>query len=444
MAIFVALIEFLRYQITINIDAQSFPPYYIALVTGVLLAVGNYIILNKLLKKYIEQQAKLKQTESLYKLGIELGSFRDVASNLEIAVKQVLDLLKTDFVALALYNQRKNEIQWRFVAGNKTDKHKMIRHKKGEGVAGLCIERRTIVKVEEYPHKIPLPTADNMPIMKVEKLVSGIAVPLTYEEQIYGAIFIAHRKFYQYNDDEIFILYGIANQLGVLLEHSRLYQEIESLATVAERERLAREIHDGVAQTIGYVKLQLKKLQRLLEEEKISDAKVIMKDITDAIEQSYEEVRDSIHGLKDKELFSKGLHHWIGVHAKNYENQHKIQVEVDFLDQTTSQLSEIAKIQIGRIIQEALNNIRKHAQATQVKITVGRDENNQTFIEIADNGKGFDCNGSPEGHYGLTIMEERANSIGGTMVIESAKGKGTKVIVKIPHSENERRDFSWI
>ena len=445
VAVFVGSIEFIRYQITANIATSNseIQSYFIAIVTGAILAGGNYLILNKLLKKYIEQQAKLKQVQSLYKLGMELGSFKDAGNNLEVAVKQIRDLLKVDFASLALYNPKKNEIRWRFVAGNKTDKHKLIRLRKGEGIEGLCIEKKTAVHVEEYPAKIPITNADSIPIMKVEKLVSGVAVPVTYEEHVYGAIFVAHRKHYNYTNDEIFVLYGIANQLGVLLEHSRLYHEIESLATVAERERLAREIHDGVAQTIGYVQLQLRKLSKMVHEHTNNEAKAIMDDISEAVERSYNEVRESIHGLKDKELFSKGFAHWLEAHAKSFESQFDIAVEVEFLDHTVNDLSEIAKIQLGRIIQEALTNTRKHAQATRVKISVGREEDHW-IIEISDNGVGFDCNGSPEGHYGLSIMEERAGSVSGTVTILSQKGSGTKVIVKIPYEENERRDFSWI
>ncbi len=445
VAVLVGSIEFIRYQLTSSMAVENsiFQSYFIAIITGIILAGGNYLILNKLLKKYIEQQAKLKQVQSLYKLGIELGSFKDVGSNLEIAVKQIQDLLKVDFAGLAIYSSRKNEIRWRFVSGNKTDKHKRIRERKGEGIAGLSIAQKTLVSVIEYPNSIPVDDPEAIPLMKVEKLVAGVIVPLTYEEQVYGAIFVAHRKAYAFTDDEKFILYGIANQLGVLLEHSRLYQEIESLATVAERERLAREIHDGVAQTIGYVQLQLKKLQKLIEERSYSQVETSMKDISEAVERSYNEVRESIHGLKDKELFSKGFKHWLEAHAKSYEHQFGIAVEVEFLDQTTNELSEIAKIQLGRIIQEALTNTRKHAQATQVKISVGSDEGNQWIIEVCDNGIGFECKGSPEGHYGLAIMEERAQSISGTVTIDSGKGKGTKIIIKIPNEENERREFSW-
>jgi len=445
VAIFVGSIEFIRYFITTNLDANStIQPYFIAIFISIILAGGNYLILNKLLKKYIEQQAKLKQAESLYKLGIELGSFKDARNNLELTVKQIRELLKVDFAALAFYNPRKNEISWRFVDGNKTDKHKRIRTRKGEGLTGLCIEQKTAIYVEEYPDKIPVANPDLIPIMKVEKLVSGVTIPLTYEEQVYGVIFVANRKYYKFTDDETFVLYGIANHLAVLLEHSRLYHEIESLATVAERERLAREIHDGVAQTISYVQLQLKKLQKIIHLENNKETEAIMNDISEAVERSYNEVRESINGLKDKELFSKGFKHWLEAHANSFQHQFEIAVEVEFLDQTTNDLSEIAKIQIGRIIQEALTNIRKHAGASKVKISVGRDEFNQWIIEVSDNGVGFEVNGSPEGHYGLSIMEERAQSISGSVSIESNKGKGTKVIIKIPHEENERRDFSWI
>lgn len=446
VAVFVSAIELLRYNVTTNFEADGniLHPFVIAIVSGILLAGGNYFILNKLLKKNIEQQAQLRQVQSLYKLGIELGSFKDVSSNLELALKQIYGLLKVDYASLALYNPRKNEISWRFVMGNISDKHKRIRLRKGEGIAGLCIEKKAVIFVEEFPNKIPIADPDSIPIMKIEKLVSGVAVPITYEEQVYGAIYIANRRKYTFSDNETFVLYGIANQLGVLLEHARLYQEIESLATVAERERLAREIHDGVAQTIGYVQLQIKKLSKIMQNIENDDAKKIMSEISEAVEQSYSEVRESIHGLKDKELFSKGFKAWLEAHAASYENQFQIAVEVEFLDLTANDFSEIAKIQIGRIIQEALTNIRKHAQASRVKISVGRDEQNYLIVEISDNGVGFECNGSPEGHYGLSIMEERAHSIFGTVTIQSKPGAGTKVIVKIPHEENERRDFSWI
>lgn len=445
VTILVASVEFVRYfLIDYARDGSFLQPYIVPIIISIILAGGNYIVLNKLLGKYIEQEAKLKQAESLYKLGMELGSFKDARNNLELTVKHIKSLLRVDYVALALYNPNKDEIRWPYVIGNDTDKHTIIRTRKGEGLTGHCIEKRTAVHVEEYPRKIPVASPEAIPIMKIEKLVSGLCVPVTYEEQIYGVIFVAYRKAYKFNSDEVFILYGIANQLAVLLEHARLYQEIESLATVAERERLAREIHDGVAQTIGYVQLQMKKLQRHIEVDENADYKLIIDDVNEAIERSYNEVRQSINGLKDKQLFSKGFRHWLEEHTASFSRQFDIEVEIEYLDQTANDLSEIAKIQIGRIIQEALVNIRKHAEASQVKIIIGRDDANNWIIEIADNGVGFEIKESADGHYGLSIMEERAQSIGGQVRIESITGLGTKIIITLPHEENERREYSWI
>jgi len=201
-----------------------------------------------------------------------------------------------------------------------------------------------------------------------------------------------------------------------------------------ERERIARELHDELGQDLAILKQQTRFIRNRLK----TDRKVLEEACDDAMQQ-LETIIDNVRRIsrdlsppiiKDLGL-TASLRKLTQDLAKNGETE--VVLELDLID---GLLSPEAEVNLYRIIQEALTNVRKHAQASHVSIIVRRMENT-IFLEVADDGKGFDKAdggaGNPEpGGLGLAIMEERARMINGSLEIRSRAGAGTEILLRIP------------
>jgi Signal transduction histidine kinase, nitrate/nitrite-specific len=208
----------------------------------------------------------------------------------------------------------------------------------------------------------------------------------------------------------------------------QMIEQENALAILSERNRLGREIHDGSGQTWNYLQLEINLLDQLLADGKTNDAVMLVKKLKIILHGVHEDVRESIVSLKTDRLEKHDFITTLNTYLKWYGQTCNIIIGLTLPDQPLSNfITSKIEVQLLRIIQEALSNIRKHANATEVQINMQEEEG--TFVVvISDNG----CSFVPEaevmlGHYGLDIMRERAEAAGGKLVVESAAGQGTKV-----------------
>ena len=208
------------------------------------------------------------------------------------------------------------------------------------------------------------------------------------------------------------------------LTNINIYRYIESRATVEERRRIARELHDTVAQKLGYLNLKLKTLRSspALDEQiapQLEEAEEILK-------ETYDDVRESIDVL-GLEL-SEDLRRLFADYIADFQCRAKVQVEFTS-PSSPPRLPAQARLQLLRILQEALNNVQKHAKASHVWVELKAGRNLE--LSIKDDGQGFDCS-DLKGYHGLSIMKERAESLGAHLELNSAPGKGTEVKLILP------------
>ncbi|WP_176215677.1 histidine kinase N-terminal 7TM domain-containing protein [Sporomusa malonica] len=213
---------------------------------------------------------------------------------------------------------------------------------------------------------------------------------------------------------------------------AQILDQQKALSIMAERERLGRELHDGRGQIWNYINLKLQMVRSLLNGSQLEKADQEVQRLIGTIKDLNTDARETIVGLKmtvdDGEDFVANLQDYL----EWYEESNGIVTQLILPDESvTGLLSRTSKVQLLRIIQEALTNIRKHAQAQQVKVEIERGDNQVTVL-IEDDGCGFDPANIPAGkkHFGLQIMAERANEAGGRLQIESRPGAGTKLIVQ--------------
>lgn len=218
---------------------------------------------------------------------------------------------------------------------------------------------------------------------------------------------------------------------------------IQNYATLEERYRLAREMHDGLAQNMVYINFKAQSIQRSLEETACSQE--VLNEVVDlrqVIQEAVNEVRQNIYDLKvPPRKETSCFRVWIEDYLKYFGNVNHLETEFTCNCPQSLILPTEVKVQLIRIIQEALSNIKKHAFATKVNIFLEKSPKKIT-ISITDNGRGINVDTSDLGkyHFGLAIMHERARIIGGKTKIGPNNPQGTLVEITIPRNYSPERD----
>ncbi len=217
--------------------------------------------------------------------------------------------------------------------------------------------------------------------------------------------------------------------------HAQLLEQQRALATLRERDRVARELHDTLGQVLGYIKMQAAVAQTYLERGEPEEAKRRVAHMAAAAQDAQSDVREYIlgaqTGVSGAAPLVPALRDYLRQFGENYGIATELKVSPAMADRV---LEPMAETQLLRIIQEALTNVRKHARAHHVEVRIGtRDGCAEATVE--DDGAGFDpaVLQSAGGHrFGLQVMRERAKEVGGTVQIHSAPGGGTRVVITTP------------
>ncbi len=212
--------------------------------------------------------------------------------------------------------------------------------------------------------------------------------------------------------------------------HSQLAeyaQRVESLTLAGERQRMARELHDTLAQGLTGLALQLEAVEASLERDNRDQALQITAQAKDRVRTTLADARRAIDDLRASET---AVSDTISREAERFTTASGLPCTLTIPSQLS--LSEQNGEHVVRCVSEGLTNVTRHAQATQVWLTV-TEKNGRILIQIRDDGQGFDSNGRiPSGHYGLLGLRERARLAGGELIIESQLGTGTILSMNIP------------
>jgi signal transduction histidine kinase len=236
------------------------------------------------------------------------------------------------------------------------------------------------------------------------------------------------------------VAYAIVSYKGRLQQ--QITQGNRDAAIVEERERTAREMHDGMGQLLGYINTQTIAVRKMLSQGDLAEAREELAKMEDSVRGLYSDVREGILGLRTQAVHADGFLGTIREYVGRYSEMFGIRVAIKVSSvEVCAGLSQSAEIQLTRIIQEALTNVRKHARATQAAVTFQRS-GNELCVTVADNGRGFDPSHPPSREwprFGLQTMQERAQSFGGDLAVESAPGVGCRVSVRVPLTHNAHK-----
>jgi len=254
---------------------------------------------------------------------------------------------------------------------------------------------------------------------------------------VIGKLWILLREGVVFGENHRSMIDHITHQVGMLVEMERLRKSLKFEVVIQERTRLAREIHDSLAQTLAFLKLTAAQMQQYLGQGDYQNLNQALKQSYQALSEAYIDTRKVIDDLRlgpQEDLAS-----WLTQLAQTLERDHGIPIHINFTDRIPTLSPEI-HVQLLRIIQEALNNIRKHAHANQVTINVHQWNDNVIF-EVQDDGQGFLPEEVPEiSRYGLRGMRERSEAIGADFQVISQPGQGTTVRLLLPVPQQEGGD----
>ena len=266
------------------------------------------------------------------------------------------------------------------------------------------------------------------------------AWPLMHQGKVLGAFAVAARSPDALKrSSELRLLEGISVQLAVAIENAQLYRQVQDAAIVEERERIAREMHDGLAQVLGYMNTQVLALRRLLQSDATEKAMLLLTEMQEAVQQVYADVREGILGLRSSPGNSAGLPMALEEYLERYRSMAGFEVRLEVSEAARNlSLPHACQVQLIRVIQEALSNTRKHAQASSATVSLSRSDGRLCLV-VSDDGIGFDPSMRPNTgwpRFGLQTMRERVEAIGGTFEMKSAPGEGTTVIASYPVGED--------
>jgi PAS domain S-box-containing protein len=255
-----------------------------------------------------------------------------------------------------------------------------------------------------------------------------LSVPLIIRDAAYGTITLHYREPHDFSEEEISLATAVANQAALAIESARLREQAQQAAAIAERTRLARELHDSVTQSLYSVTLYSEAAARLLEGGNQETAIGYLREVRDTAQEALREMRLLIFELRPPALEEVGLAGALQARLQAVESRGGMQADLQVAGGANEEQIPIGvRREIYYILQEALNNALKHAQAQHVWVRLGFGSED-LCAEVSDDGSGFILtDGEESGGVGIHSMRERAQRIGASLSIESALGSGTTV-----------------
>jgi PAS domain S-box-containing protein len=371
------------------------------------------------------EQRRAEQLRAINEVGRRITTILTVDELLDEIVHLIRDALGYYLVGVALVEG--DELDFRAAVCGSQEEPWVVhpRLKVGEeGISGLVAktgEPLLVRDVNREPQYYPLPGES--------EIRSELALPLRAREGVLGVLVVASDRLNGFDEGDVDVLQALAQQAAIAIENAQLYQMAQQVAVLEERQRLARDLHDSVTQSLYSLTLLAETGRRSADAGDLENLETYLGRLGQVSQQTLKEMRLLVYELRPPALEREGL---VGALQQRLDAvEGRAGVETRFLVKGHVHLSAAVEEALYRITLEALNNALKHSAATSVAVEIrGNDE--YVELEVVDDGGGFD----PEavvgmGGMGLNTMRERAEALGGTLTIEAMPGEGTQVRVRV-------------
>ena len=348
---------------------------------------------------------------------------------LQVIVDRVRDLVGAGYAALGIVDSEGVIEQFITSGMPRQERARIGAPPRGHGILGLIIRENRSYRLADlmvdsrrfgFPPHHP-------------EMHAFLGVPVTIRGRTIGNLYLTEKEGgFSETDQQLVELF--AGHAAIAMENARLHDQVQRLAIVEERERIGRDLHDGVIQSIYAVGLTLEDVPDLMVEEPAEASRRVERAI-ESLDQTIRDIRNFIFGLRPQLIDGVELVEGLAALADEFRVNTMVDVELRAgPDVDGMPLSPERTLEVLSVAREALSNIARHAKASRAEILVGMaGEGPGITLTIIDNGTGFDP-GAPRGlgHLGLANMDARTAGIGGTLAIESSPDRGTRIIVRIP------------
>ncbi len=265
------------------------------------------------------------------------------------------------------------------------------------------------------------------------ELKEGMQVQVQSSGRAFGEVWIGRCSAVPFDERDREFLTTFSDIASIAVTSARMRESERQGAILAERERIARELHDSLAQVLGAVHLRLRALAS--REDAVTTAIALeLIELAEICDEGYGDARGAILDLRESSRVGRDLIDSLRAYLEKYSTQCGIATSLQASLAQGLALPPRSEIQIIRVVQEALTNVRKHSGATAATVCVAESGGTVTFV-VEDDGCGFDATEeeSDRGGFGLHSMCERMELIGGTLLIDSASGRGTRIVAELPN-----------
>ncbi len=410
-------------------------PGYLLLAGAVLL--GTLFFADAVFGVVERLQARLTQQNrellALHDAGLGILGELDLETVLQRVVDQARALLGARYGALSIVREG-GGIDAFLTSGITAEERALLGPPPvGHGLLGVVLTEGQPLRLTDLtrdPRSVGFPP--HHPPMR-----SLLAVPVVSRGRVFGNLYLAEKEAapsFDAADEET--LDRFATQAALAIENARLHRQVRALAVTEERERIAREMHDGLAQVLGYVNTKAQAAQTLLRAGENERAAAQLGQLAEAARASYADVREGILGLRTSLGGERGFVDTLRDYLERWQGQSDVAVRLvtEPAAGFAPRLAPNAEVQLLRIVQEALANVRKHAAARQAEVRLTQADGCLEAV-VEDDGTGFDPGAlgrTALPRFGLATMRERAEAVGGSFSVASTPGDGTRVTVRVP------------
>lgn len=386
-----------------------------------------------------ELNQRALQLETSAKVAREITSIL----NIDLLLKRVVELIQESFdfyhVQVFLLDKENKKLVLGASSGDRKIQHHQI------PIDGRSLNSLTILSGSTQVANDIAQTPNFLYDEGLPDTQSEVVIPLRVGGQTIGTLDIHNDEAYAFRDEEIMVFQSLGDQIAIAIENARLYNQSWNLAILEERNRLARELHDSVTQSLYSLLLLTEGWRRTLNGQEKVDIESYLSRIKDILTRSLKEMRLLIMELRPPSLDQEGL---VGALQKRLDTVEKrVGIKARVMMEEFCDLPIAVEKELYWIAQEALNNSLKHSNASHVTVLINV-KGSSVILKVIDDGIGFDVQtAQSQGGMGLFNMRERATRLGGSLRIESMIGAGTVVTACVPLSlENGLRvkEVKWI
>jgi signal transduction histidine kinase len=346
----------------------------------------------------------------------------DVDRVLQLITDRVRELAHAQYAALGIVDQEGGIERFITSGVSRTERERIGPPPHGHGLLGVIVVASHPVRIHDIvmDHRRYGFPANHPPMHSL------LGVPIGAKGRSIGRLYLTNKlPSGDFTEDDERLVEMFALHAGIAIENARLHDQVQRLAIVEERERIGRDLHDGIIQSIYAVGLSLERA-------------------IDSLDQSIRDIRNFIFGLRPELLEQAGLVGGLAALADEFRVNSMVDVDVETFGVEEGDLSPDQTGQLLSIAREALSNIARHSKATQGTVGVEAHEG-MIRLTVSDNGVGFDPDRQRgPSHQGLINMRARAVAIGGRLVLESTPGVGTRIIVEVARRETLGADASQL